>query len=177
MAGQQNSIYAPTPFPVDQGGTGRNINLSDGQLWVGRSGNTPNITTLTAGTGISVTNGSGSITIATTGSSTFTWNTVTVNTTLSPFNGYFIPSGFSPVFSFPTSPAYGDTYTIQAYGGLFTAVATAPAAIFLPGNVLSGTTVTATDQWGAITFVCSSAAVGFVRFVAPSTNGASFLLT
>lgn len=53
--------------PVISGGTGQ-TSFTDGQLLIGNStGNTLTKATLTAGAGISVTNGGGSITIATTG--------------------------------------------------------------------------------------------------------------
>ena len=52
---------------VTSGGTGQ-TSYTDGQLLIGNStGNTLTKATLTAGTGISVTNASGSITIAATG--------------------------------------------------------------------------------------------------------------
>jgi hypothetical protein len=52
---------------VNQGGTGQ-TSYTDGQLLIGNTtGNTLTKSTLTAGTGISVTNGAGSITIANTG--------------------------------------------------------------------------------------------------------------
>lgn len=54
---------------VDNGGTGQ-TSYTDGQLLIGNTtGNTLTKSTLTAGTGISVTNGAGSITVATTGAS------------------------------------------------------------------------------------------------------------
>ena len=53
---------------VDQGGTGQ-TSYTDGQLLIGNStGNTLTKAALTAGSGISITNGSGAITIASTGS-------------------------------------------------------------------------------------------------------------
>lgn len=56
-------------LPVANGGTGQ-TSYTDGQLLIGNStGNTLTKATLTAGSGISVTNASGSITIAATGSS------------------------------------------------------------------------------------------------------------
>jgi len=55
-------------LPVANGGTGQ-TSYTDGQLLIGNStGNTLTKATLTAGTGITVTNASGSITIASTGS-------------------------------------------------------------------------------------------------------------
>jgi len=57
---------------VDSGGTGQTT-YTDGQLLIGNStGNTLSKATLTAGSGISITNGAGSITIASTGGGTVT---------------------------------------------------------------------------------------------------------
>lgn len=67
-------------LPVSMGGTGQ-TSYTDGQLLIGNStGNTLNKATLTAGSGISITNGSGSITIAATGGT----GTVTAVTASSP---------------------------------------------------------------------------------------------
>lgn len=55
-------------LPVANGGTGQTT-YTNGQLLIGNStGNTLNKATLTAGSGVSITNGAGSITIAATGS-------------------------------------------------------------------------------------------------------------
>jgi len=59
--------YLGSPITVANGGTGQS-SYTDGQLLIGNStGNTLSKATLTAGSGISITNGSGSITIAATG--------------------------------------------------------------------------------------------------------------
>lgn len=61
--------YSGTALPVANGGTGQ-TSYTDGQLLIGNStGNTLTKSTLTAGTGISITNASGAITIATSGNS------------------------------------------------------------------------------------------------------------
>jgi hypothetical protein len=58
-----------TGLPVAGGGTGQS-SYTNGQLLIGNTtGNTLNKSTLTAGTGITITNGAGTITIATTGGS------------------------------------------------------------------------------------------------------------
>jgi len=71
-----NAIYSTSSsaltagtLPVAAGGTQLSTAPTNGQLLVG-NGSTYTLATITAGTGISVTNGSGSITIAATGSST-----------------------------------------------------------------------------------------------------------
>lgn len=59
--------WSASTIAVDKGGTGQ-TSYTDGQLLIGNTtGNTLSKSTLTAGSGISVTNGSGSITIAATG--------------------------------------------------------------------------------------------------------------
>src|SRR5262245_33350663 len=53
----------PFSLQYNSGGVFGGITLSDGQIPIGRSGNSPLATTLTAGTGISISTGPGSITI------------------------------------------------------------------------------------------------------------------
>lgn len=62
----QNSIYAPTPFSVANGGTGNSTTLATNAVWLGNGTATPTPTTLTAGTNITLTPGSGTLTIAST---------------------------------------------------------------------------------------------------------------
>jgi len=60
--------YSGTALPVANGGTGQ-TSYTNGQLLIGNTaGNTLTKATLTAGSGVSITNGAGSITIAATGS-------------------------------------------------------------------------------------------------------------
>ena len=67
-----SSLTLGAGLPVASGGTGQ-TSYTDGQLLIGNStGNTLTKATLTAGSGITVTNGSGSITIAATGGGTVT---------------------------------------------------------------------------------------------------------
>jgi hypothetical protein len=84
---------------VTSGGTGQ-TSYTDGQLLIGNStGNTLAKATLTAGSGISITNGSGSISIAATGSGTVTSVTGTSPVVSS--------GGTTPAISLAAS--YGDT--------------------------------------------------------------------
>lgn len=66
-AGTLAVTYSGTALPVANGGTGQ-TSYTDGQLLIGNStGNTLAKSTLTAGSGITITNGSGTITIAASG--------------------------------------------------------------------------------------------------------------
>jgi len=65
--GAFTTLSATTPIAVTSGGTGQS-SFTDGQLLIGNStGNTLTKSTLTAGSGVTITNSTGSITIAATG--------------------------------------------------------------------------------------------------------------
>jgi len=80
---------------------------SDGQLIIGSSAGAPAAATLTAGTGISITNGHNSITITATEAGGISWsdNSGTFNAAAS--NGYFITAVSTATL--PASPNEGDT--------------------------------------------------------------------
>jgi hypothetical protein len=81
-----NQIISGT-LPVVRGGTGQ-TSYTDGQLLIGNStGNTLTKATLTAGTGITITNGPGSITITAIGGSTITSYTYTATQGQTVFTG------------------------------------------------------------------------------------------
>jgi hypothetical protein len=58
--------WATTPIPVNAGGTGQTT-YTNGQLLIGKTDGTLAKATLTAGTGITITNGDGSVSIASSG--------------------------------------------------------------------------------------------------------------
>ena len=105
MSSLNNSLNVPLP-------------ANNGELWIGNTGNLPSVSALTAGTGISITNGAGSITIAT---------SLTLANVL-PDSATFVPlvagtiyistnvvSG-ATTFVLPTSPVVGDIFKIVGYG-------------------------------------------------------------
>jgi hypothetical protein len=95
-------------FLLGQGATTPSIALgplTNGQLIIGNTGNAPSLNTLTAGTGISISNGAGTITI----SSSFSgdnWVLITANQTLVANTGYFCVSpGGALSLALPTTGA------------------------------------------------------------------------
>jgi hypothetical protein len=99
--GTTGAITLAGTLDVDNGGTGQ-TSYTDGQLLIGNTtgGNTLTKATLTAGSGISITNGAGSITIATSGGG----GTITGVTATSPVAS---SGGTAPDISL--SSGYGDT--------------------------------------------------------------------
>lgn len=119
------SLFSTNPLPATQGGTGvanptahtlpvaegaSNFNflgpLTNGQLLVGSTGVDPVPATITAGAGISVTNGAGSITITAIGAG-FAWNDNSGVFTAAKENGYFITA--TSTATLPAGPSEGDT--------------------------------------------------------------------
>lgn len=78
---------------------------TNGQLPIGSAGADPVLATLTAGTGISITNGAGSITIAATGSE-MTWTDEGTSFNAVAGNGYFITA--TATATLPASPSQGN---------------------------------------------------------------------
>jgi len=79
---------------------------SNGSLIIGSAGGAPASATLTAGTGISITNGANSITITATGSG-FPWTDTSGTVTAAVNNGYFITGTCTSTL--PSGPSQGDT--------------------------------------------------------------------
>jgi hypothetical protein len=86
--------------------------LTNGQLLIGSTGADPSAATITAGTGISVTNGAGTITIANTEPAGTAWTVVTAATPLVASNGYFANSGTAVTFTLPAVAVVGDTFQV-----------------------------------------------------------------
>lgn len=110
-------------LPVANGGTGQ-TSYTNGQLLIGNTtGNTLTKATLTAGTGISVTNGAGSITIANTLLGTPTMSIVTGTTQSAAANAHYILTNASATtVTLPSSPSAGDFIWITVANGLTTNV-------------------------------------------------------
>ena len=94
------------------------IPLTNGQLAIGSTGADPTAATLTAGTGVSISNGSGSITVNAIGGG-LTWTVITAaSQAMTSNNGYIADRAGTVAFTLPTTSAVGD---IVAVTGINTA--------------------------------------------------------
>lgn len=120
VSGTLAITYSGTALPVANGGTGQ-TSYTDGQLLIGNStGNTLDKTTLTAGTGIVITNGSGSITISSSASA-LALNVVTGTTqTAVVYNHYVLTNAAATTVTLPATPTIGDIIWITVGNGLTT---------------------------------------------------------
>lgn len=186
-----NAWNSSKPVPVADGGTGASsltshgmlvghgtsavtsLVLTDGQLHIGSTGNDPSAATLTAGTGITITNGSGSITIASTGA--MTWTVVSGTTqTLAASNGYFSNNAGVVTFTLPVSASVGDVFRVAGLGAGGWAIAqNASQLIHLGSSVTTtgtGGSLASTNAFDAIEFVCAVANTTFVVVNGPQGN-------
>ena len=134
---------------------------ANGQTFIGSSGVDPVAATLTAGTGIGIANGAGTITISATGSSGWVDQT-TGTVTMVANTGYTSDDGASLVtFTLPTTSAIGDFVEINGKGsGLYT-IAQASGQQIHFGNIASTSgatgTVSSTLQYDCIKLRCITA--------------------
>lgn len=132
--------------------------LTNGQLLIGSTGNDPVVANLTAGTGVTITNGSGTITIAAT-TAGFAWTDVTSATqALAVQNGYLTDRGAGVTYTLPASAAsIGDTIIIVGKLGLTTIAQNAGQQILISSSsstVGVGGSVAGTNVGDCITLVC-----------------------
>jgi hypothetical protein len=101
---------------VDNGGTGQ-TSYTNGQLLIGNTtGNTLTKATLTAGSGVTITNGAGSITIAAAGLPAL--NVVTGTTqNATAGNHYVLTNAAATTVTLPGTPAAGDTVWVTVGNG------------------------------------------------------------
>lgn len=123
---------------------------ANGAIPIGSAGADPVLTTITAGTGISVTNGAGSITIAaTTGAPT--WINQGTSTTIAVNTNYFATG--AATLTLPASPAQGDTIEIDVDTASTVILQANTGQVIRLGNTVSSTagTMTNSAQGDAIT--------------------------
>lgn len=87
------------------------LTLTNGQIVIGSTGAPPVAATITAGTGIAITNGANSITISSSGAG-MTWSDVSGTVTAVVNNGYFATAATTSTL--PASPSEGDTVAYVA---------------------------------------------------------------
>ena len=167
-------------LPVIRGGTGQST-YTDGQLLIGNTtGNTLTKATLTAGTGISVTNGAGSITIANTGvlsvsgtapvvssgGATPAISMAAANTTT---NGYLTSTDWNTFNN--KAPATSGTSILYGNGtGGFSNVTIGSGISF------AGGTLSATGSGGTVTSVSGTGTVNGITLTGTVTSSGSLTL-
>lgn len=140
--------------------------MTDGQLLIGNTASSdPTISTLTAGSGVTITNGAGSITIASTGG--FTWNEVTgTSQTMSVNNGYIANNAGLVTLTLPTLAAVGDAIQVigKGAGGWRIAQNGGETIHFISSDTTTGVTgrLDSTVRYDCVELVCITANTDWV---------------
>lgn len=175
-----NSLNSPVPFSATIGGSGLaspTIHgilvaqgasafspkvLTDGQLLIGSTGADPVGAAITAGTNIVVTNGAGSITIATSGTASFSWNAVAGTTqAMVANNGYYCTNAGQTTLTLPVTAAAGTIMRVAGFGAGGWVIAQNASQLIHLGNQVTTTGVagslTSGNQYDAIELLCVTA--------------------
>ena len=139
--------------------------LTNGQLAIGSTGADPSAATLTAGTGVTITNGAGSITVSAVGGG-LTWTVVTGTTQAAAVNnGYIANNAGQVVVTLPAVSAVGDTVAVTGMNN-----ATGWKVAQNAGNqIFFGSSSTTAGTGGSLTSTATRDTVYLVCIVA---NGA-----
>jgi hypothetical protein len=132
--------------------------LTDGQIVVGSTSGSPAAANLTAGSGITISNASNSITINAIGGGVLvTWSTVAISTSMTTLNGYVSNGAGTLTFTLPTTAAVGDTVQVLGFGaGGWTIVQNTGQNIIMSNLVTTTTTgsLSSTSRYDYVTLIC-----------------------
>ena len=168
MAGFVNAVLNCENINIGPGLSSTGDFNANGQLIIGGVA-APNlaVATLTAGAGVSITNGQNSITISSTGGG-HTWSNISANQTLANGNGYFVDaSGGAISLALPATAAVGDTYRvyrISSGANQVTITQGAGQAIQIGSSASTtgaGGSIATTAQEDCVEIVCHTTNTGF----------------
>lgn len=139
---------------INQGGTGTTIYPSSGQLLIGNSYSSYDVATLTAGSGISITNGSGSITIAATGGGGGpTINAINLTGMMGTYVSQSGSGNSRPLIKYATSPSPYGALFFQNFGSGLSVTSETITSISIMDSAGSPTNYTnGTDFYTPMTF-------------------------
>ena len=141
---------------------------TNGQLPIGSTGADPTLATLTAGTGISIANAAGSITISGTGSA-LTWTDVTGTTqAMAVNNGYTANNAGLVTLTLPAAAVYGSIMAVvgKGAGGWKIAQNSGQTIHFGVSNTTSGVSgsLASTNQYDTVWLLCTVANTDFTVY-------------
>src|SRR5271157_3086866 len=129
-------------MPTNNSWNSQNL-TADGQLLIGSTSAARALSgNLTAGAGVTITNGSGSITVA-----AIPWGDVTSSfSQLTSNNGYFTSFSTTTVLAMPISPALGSVIAVNNKSGGFILVPQSGQSINFLGTIVTSPTTLQTTQ-------------------------------
>ncbi len=149
---------ATTPIAVGAGGTGSSAVPTDGQLLIGSTGGGAFVAaSLTAGAGISLTPGAGTLSIASTIVDEIVWAGISGNSQAAAVNtGYVVQNAAVTTVTLPTTAPLGSIVIIQGLGAAGWVMQAAAGQTIKIGQSSTSTagTVTSAANFDALEVVC-----------------------
>jgi len=150
--------------------------MTNGQIVIGSTSATPVPATITAGAGITVTNGPGSITIDSTGGSGATWTSVTgTSATMVAGDGYISNNAALVTLTLPATADVGSLLYIQGYGaGGWRVAQGAGQQVFIgstSSTVGASGSTSSVNRYDSMTLVCVSADTVWCALGGPLSAG------
>lgn len=130
--------------------------LTDGQIVIGSTGNAPVASTLTAGTGTSITNAAGSITINSIGGG-LTWSVETGATNMVANHGYIGNNAAGVTFTLPGTSSVGDVFRVTGLQASWTIAQNAGQTIYFGNQATTtgaGGSLASTNARDVVELVC-----------------------
>lgn len=148
--------------------------MTNGQLIIGNTGGTPTAATLTAGTGIAISNGGGTITISAS-SGTSSWTVVTgTSQAMAVDSGYISNNAGLVTLTLPTTAAVGATIQVQGLGAGGWQIAQNASQLIHIGSSVTTTGATgflaSSNQYDSITVLCVVANTTWTVLGGPQGN-------
>jgi hypothetical protein len=148
--------------------------MTNGQLIIGNTGGTPTAATLTAGSGITITNGGGSITIASS-SGTSSWTVVTgTSQAMSVDSGYISNNAGLVTLTLPLTAGVGSTIQVQGLGAGGWQIAQNALQVIHIGSAVTTIGITgflaSTNQYDSLTLLCVVANTTWTVLGGPQGN-------
>lgn len=140
--------------------------LTNGQLYIGSTGADPSPAALSPGTGVTITNGAGTITIAATGGG-LTWNDVTgTSASMAVNNGYLSDNAGLVTLTLPTTAAQFSVIAVAGQGAGGWKVAQNASQLIHLGSATTttgtGGSLASTNAFDAVYLLCTVANTTFV---------------
>jgi len=138
--------------------------MTNGQLLIGSTGADPVPASITPGTGISISGGAGTLTVAVNGGG-LGWQNQTTNITLVVNQGYFVTSGALSLL-LPATSSQGDQIKVALRGGTsWTITQAAGQSIMFVSSTTTvgvGGSLASTAQGDFVTLRCHTANTGWI---------------
>lgn len=141
--------------------------MTNGQVLIGSTGASPVLANLSAGPGVSISNGAGTITISGTGSG-IGWTEVTgTSQAMVSDAGYVANNGGLVTFTLPAAAAFGTALSVIGKGAGGWKITTGGGQSIQVGSITAGTSVASTNQFDSIDLICTTANTVWTTVGAP----------